>query len=102
MKYKTSKLAKLERSRKSILTDNLSNCYLCGQSPVDIHEIYGGCNRIVSIKNDFCIPLCRKHHRQVTDNIINDIELKQLCQRKFEETHTRDEFLRLIGRNYLE
>ena len=27
--------------------------------------------------------------------------LKQECQRKFEETHSREEFMALIGRNYL-
>ncbi len=27
--------------------------------------------------------------------------LKQDCQRKFEETHTREEFMAIIGRNYL-
>lgn len=30
-----------------------------------------------------------------------DLRLKQDCQRKFEETHTREEFMAIIGRNYL-
>jgi hypothetical protein len=30
-----------------------------------------------------------------------DLELKQECQRKYEEEHTRAEFMELIGRNYL-
>ena len=30
-----------------------------------------------------------------------DLKLKQDCQRKFEETHSREEFLEIIGRNYL-
>ncbi|WP_418205773.1 hypothetical protein [Anaerotignum faecicola] len=29
------------------------------------------------------------------------MRLKQDCQRKFEETHTREEFMAIIGRNYL-
>jgi len=31
-----------------------------------------------------------------------DLEVKQDVQRKFEETHSRDEFHELIGRNYLD
>lgn len=30
-----------------------------------------------------------------------DLRLKQDCQRKFEETHSREEFMAIIGRNYL-
>ena len=30
-----------------------------------------------------------------------DLRVKRLCQKKFEETHTREEFIALIGRNYL-
>lgn len=31
-----------------------------------------------------------------------DIKLKQDCQRKYEETHSREEFIELIGKNYLD
>lgn len=31
-----------------------------------------------------------------------DLQLKRECQEKFEETHTRQEFIQLIGKNYLE
>ena len=30
-----------------------------------------------------------------------DLQLKRECQEKYEETHTREDFMRLIGRNYL-
>lgn len=30
-----------------------------------------------------------------------DLRLKQDCQRRFEETHSREEFMAIIGRNYL-
>lgn len=101
MKKKSSKLAKLERNRYSILTDNLEECYICHQSPVDLHEIYGGCNRRVSMEYGFCLPLCRMHHSIITNNNILSNELKVRCQKKFEETHTRNEFMALIGRSYL-
>lgn len=30
-----------------------------------------------------------------------DLKLKEMAQAKFEETHTREEFIRIFGRNYL-
>ena len=30
-----------------------------------------------------------------------DMEVKRECQRRYEENHTREEFMELIGRNYL-
>ena len=102
MKQKSSKLARLERNRLSILTDDLKHCYLCGCPLVDMHEIYGAGNRKASMRNGFCVPLCRHHHMQVTCNNTMNRELKQVCQKKFEETHTREEFMQIIGKNYLE
>lgn len=102
MRNKTSKLRKLENNRYSILTEDLEQCFICKKSPVDMHEIYGGCNRKVSMQNGFCVPLCREHHKLVTDYPLNNKYLQEKCQRKFEETHTRDEFMKLIGKNYLE
>ena len=102
MRNKTNKLRNLEKSRYSILTDDLKHCAICKKEQVDIHEIYGGCNRKVSMQNGFCIPLCREHHRTATINNSFSLQLKQLCQREYEKTHTRQEWLGLIGKNYLE
>ena len=101
MKYKSYKLQKLERNRYSILTNDLEHCYICGKPFVDIHEIYGGANRQVSMKNGFCIPLCREHHREITDKPSMALSLKQECQKEYEKTHTRTDFIELIKRNYL-
>lgn len=102
MKYKTSKLAKLERNRKSILTDDLKHCYICKKPATDLHEIYGGANRKASMLNDFCIPMCRSCHQIVTLDYMMSLTLKKVCQEKFEETHERAEFIRIIGKNFLE
>lgn len=102
MKNKSSKLRHLESKRYSILTNDLEHCYICGLKEVDIHEIYGGCNRKVSMSNGLCIPVCRMHHKMITLNASASFELKKLCQQKYEETHTRQEWFRLIGKNYLE
>lgn len=52
MHNKSKKLTKLERNRKSVFTDNLDICYLCGRKKNDLHEVYAGRNRINSINMD--------------------------------------------------
>ena len=101
MKRKTTRLQKLEKKRFSILTLELSYCFLCGASPADLHEIYGAGNRQTSMKNGFVIPLCRRHHQLVHENAELSNMLKKICQQRYEEDHTRDEFIKLIHKNYL-
>ena len=101
MKTKSNKLAKLERKRTSILTEQEDVCFLCGRLRDDIHEIFGGANRTASMKHGFCVPLCRSCHERVTNNEEASKVLKRLCQAKFEKTHTRQEFYDIVGRNYL-
>ena len=102
MKNKTAKLKNLERKRYSILVEDIEHCFVCGKSPVDIHEIYGGANRKTSMANGFCLPLCRYHHEIATNSNTMAVWLKEMCQQKFEETHSRAEFMSLIGKNYRE
>ena len=99
MKKKSSKLAKLEHNRYSIFTDKMGVCYYCHTviGEMDIHEVYGGSNRQRSMKYGLVVPLCRKCHS--SELVIQD--LKKWCQRKYEETHTRDEFIKIIGKSYL-
>jgi hypothetical protein len=102
MKAKTNKLRRLENNRTSILTDDLESCYICGCPADDMHEIYGGRNRRISMENGFCVPLCRYHHRVVTNNYEADLKLKQVCQLHFEKENSREDWFALIGKNYLE
>ena len=102
MRNKTYKLQKLEKNRYSILTNDMEHCLICKSPFVDIHEIYGGSNRKVSMKNGFTVPLCREHHRTATIDSFASTFLKVKCQKEFEKEHTREEFISLIGRNYLD
>ena len=102
MKQKSNKLAKLERNRTSILTDDLEHCYLCGRNASEIHEIYSAGSRKQSMLHNFTIPICRECHQHITLNYYDNLQLKQVCQKKFEETHTREEFMQIIRKNYLE
>lgn len=105
-----------ELASKSILQGDTKECYVCrkryGMSAVGglqrHHIYYGNKNRSVSEKNGFWVWLMPIWHNasnvavHCKNGAALDLELKRDCQRKFEETHTREEFLSLIGRNYLD
>lgn len=92
---------------KSILQDE-KVCYVTGRSDCVLHKhhIYGGvANRPISEIEGFFVYLLPQFHNMSDEGVhFNkefDLHLKQTCQRKYEETHTRAEFVALIGRNYL-
>ncbi len=98
IKKKSNKLAKLERQRdKDIVKEGI--CEFCGKysKRLDPHEIFGGSNRKRSIKNKFVKLLCRECHSN--EKIINQLRID--TQKEYEKTHTRQEFIDLIGKSYL-
>lgn len=102
LKTYSKKRAKIEKKRYSILTSNLDKCYFCENIKCDIHEIYAGSRRTISMKNGFCIPICRYHHDMIQNDNDKMLALKQKCQREFEKTHTREDFMNITKKNYLE
>lgn len=96
-----SKITRLERMRYSILTNDLTKCFICKNSKDDIHEVYEGARRIPSMKYGCCIPVCRSCHRKLHDDYDFALPYKQLCQKKFEELFSKDKFLEVFKRNYL-
>lgn len=94
---------------KSILQKN-KECYICKSLYVEDHHIYFGPNRKISEKYGFKVWLCNLHHTgsisgiskyAVHFNRAMNLRLKKECQTKYEEEHTRDEFIKLIGKSYL-
>lgn len=92
--------------RDSILQSS-RECWFCGRvDGLERHHIYGGNpNRRISETNGFVVWLCHDHHNEppygVHFNREMSLALKRECQTAFEKTHSREEFMRLIGRNYL-
>lgn len=92
---------------RSILQDRKES-YISGSTyNLEEHHIFfGTANRKVSEKNGLKVWLTSEEHRG-TYGVHGkfgrdlDIKLKQDAQRKYEETHTREEFIKLIGKNYL-
>ncbi len=90
---------------KSILQDK-KECYITGRTDrLHLHHIYFGANRKISDKNGFTIWLIPELHNMSNQGIhFNrdfDLAIKRDCQRKYEENHTREEFIKLIGKSYL-
>lgn len=98
IKKKSSKLAKLERQRdKEIVKSGI--CENCGKfsKRLDPHEVYGGSNRKRSIKYKFVKLLCRECHSN--ENIINQLRIE--TQKEYMKTHTEEEFIKLMGKSYI-
>ena len=92
--------------RRYSILNNLDKCFFCGRNAECIHEVYfGTANRKISIENGFCVGLCNYHHNMSINSVhrdrLLDLTLKKLYQEKFEETHTRENFIILIGKSYL-
>ena len=83
-------------------------CYITGATTnLHRHHIYfGNPNRKISEKNGFWVLLRADWHNGASYGVhfdrSLDLELKRSCQSAYERTHTRQEFIRLIGKNYLE
>lgn len=107
IKKRSSKLAKLEHSRESLFTDDLKHCIICGKSPINKHEVFGGRNRQNSIKYKLVIPLCTcEHHDQVNQRGIHfDKKLQNEWHKKgqamFNKTYPNLNFEDIFKRNYL-
>ena len=92
---------------KSILQQETDTCFFCGSYDwTETHHIFGGNpNRKISDKHGFTIRLCHWCHNEpphgVHHNRENDLWLKRQCQMAYEKTHTREEFIALIGKSYL-
>lgn len=103
MKGKSSKLAKLEKNRFSLFTNNKNKCMFC---PATInltwHEIYRGRNRQNSMKYGLCLRMCLEcHELHQEDPIFNDFWHKK-GQVLFEKTYPNLKFIDIFKINYLD
>lgn len=110
----TSKKKSRMRHPASVLRQEDGTCYLCVRKNHDcsmhgnleIHHIFGGPNRRISEENGFKVRLCPEHHRTGPDAVHCSVESMRLiqrdAQRQYEKNHSRQQFMSLIGRNYLD
>ena len=110
----TGKRKRRKHHPPSILHPDDGTCYLCRRLNHDYrirgnleeHHVFGGPNRRISEEHGFKIKLCQEHHRTGPEAVHQNIKsmrlLQEEVQRSYEKTHTRKQFMELIGRNYLE
>lgn len=90
---------------KSIMSDE-RRCYVTGaEIGLDVHHVIHGPLRSMADKNGLWCYLRHDIHMKLHDHArgFEDLDslLKRECQTKFEEQHTRDEWMLLVHRNYL-
>ncbi len=114
MIYPKQKSRKKRKTHKgSIMQQKDGRCYLCMKlwgderihTVIHEHHAFGGPNRDKSEAEGLKVFLCPQHHvygrSAVHNNHDNMLLVQQDCQREYEKTHTREEFMQLMGRNYL-
>ena len=101
MKRKSSKLAKLERNRFSLFTDNMSNCYFCSNKKDHTHEIFCGRNRQNSMRYGLCLPICESCHTKYQNDSVFNEEYHIKGQLKFIESYPDLVFEDIFKKNYL-
>lgn len=99
---KSPKIVKLERNRKSVFTNDLTKCIMCGKKKDNLHEIFFGRNRLKSIKYDMVIPVCVICHQKCH----KVAQIQEFWHKKgqlyFEKNiGSREEFISIFGMNYL-
>lgn len=97
--------------RKDSILQDRKVCFLSGLEDSEYtklephHIFFGKKDRKISDENGFWVWLTADKHRgrfSPHKNRNIDLHLKTTCQKKFEETHTREQFMALIMKNYLD
>lgn len=78
------------------------SCLICGKTwHLERHHcLYGGMRENAE-KYDLTCMLCHRCHKRLHKNGYFDGEVKRAAQRHFEETHSRDEWIKAFGKSYL-
>lgn len=85
----------------------MRKCELCGSEVwIERHHVFFGVGqRRRSDQYNMVADLCHYCHNEppkgAHHNRETDLTLKRRYQQKFEESHTREDFMRIFGRNYL-
>lgn len=73
---------------------------------IERHHVFGGSDRTASEEKGLTVDLCPKHHRTgpaaVHINRETDLIVKRYAQAAYEQTHTREEFMKKFRKNYRE
>ena len=89
---------------ESKFTDDLTKCFVCGRPFPQIHHMMNAANKAKAEKYGLILPLCMNHHtgaEGVHTKPERMLACKQMAQKKFEEDHTREDWIKEFGKSYL-
>lgn len=113
IKKRTYKLAKSENERFSIIYNDLTKCCECGLKTGDFdkrinqytyiekNEVFEGSYRQISIRLGMIAPFCIFCHKKFHKDIMFNLSYKVLFEKKYLKTHTKEEFIRNFGQDYI-
>jgi len=93
IKKKSSKLARLEKNRFSIITNNLDKCYFCNNKKMELHEALRGRNRQKSMKWGLVVPICSKCHSKITVDKEFSKVLEQIAMQIFIKKYSKEKYI---------
>ena len=91
----------------SILGSRKGRCYLCGEyGQTEEHHIFGGPNRPLSERYGLKVDLCLECHQTGPNAVHRNPAVMEELHRQGQEAFeaqggSRDEFMRIFGRNWL-
>ena len=94
------------------MQENWEECYICGRNRIadpcglEEHHVFGGPNRKFSEKYGLKIHLCgerchRNGEKAIHKNVETRKRIEAAAQKAFEVTGTREEFMKIFGKNCL-
>lgn len=105
---------KRKKHAKSIIQPKEDKrCYLCmllhhdySRKYVEEHHIFPGSGRAKSEALGLKCNLCTEHHRTGLEAVHRNMEisrkLMQIAQKTYEQTHSHEEWMAEMGRNYID
>ena len=91
--------------KSSVLVEDQDHCIICGKDVIHRHHVFfGSSNRKNADEDGYWVPLCQPHHtgkHGVHFYSPLDLKLKRYAQEHFEQTQTREAFIRRYGKSYL-
>lgn len=94
---------------KSMIWQEPDRCFECGQQGYleEHHIFFGAGRRRLSEKAGLKVKLCYLHHRDGKNGVHGqnrelDWKLKKIGQRTYEEKYSREAFVSMFGKNYLD
>lgn len=98
-----------QRHKASILQEKDGRCWLCmmlrGDNSAKLylhtHHVFGGPRRKKSEAEGLKVYLCPEHHMLIHNSRTLALFLMRTAQHEYEKTHSRKQFMDLMGRNYI-